>query len=724
MRKSEKNMFIKAANIMQEEGLLSCAVRTKNYFVKKIAVSKCRTVEIKDVLFISGCGNDLPHPWRYRVKHQREQLESFGFTTGEVYFPELDIDQVRTYRAFIFFRCPLNDVIDKFVRKAKYLNKIVAYDIDDLVVDTKYTDQIKYVSELPEADKRAYDQGVQNMQKLLKKCDFAITTTGCLKQELFGYIDKVYLNRNTASEEMQRISEDVLKRSSKKEETIKIGYFSGSITHNPDLDLILPVLLKLLNKHNNLRLCLAGELELPKELMTYEDRIIQTPFEDWTKLPERIAEVDINIAPLEDTIFNSAKSENKWVEASLVKVVTVASNIGAFRECISHKETGILCSTPQEWEMELDQLITDRLYREELGDKAYKYCRLKYSTINSAANIAGILKKEMSRNYGFVLPGLEISGGIKVALKHASILQKEGMDVTLIALDTKEKWQEFDGSLFPVISLKNETFMGQIDFAVATMWTTVSFVENYPKIGKRSYLVQNYETDFYRPGDNLRIEANKTYSPSREIKFLTISKWCQEWLFEKYGQTAEYAPNGLDTKQFKSRRRTMEGRLKILIEGDCAVEYKNIDEAFEITNRLDSQKFEIWYMSYNAEPKSAYKVDKFFHKIPYDEVSEVYRKCDILLKTSLLESFSYPPLEMMATGGYVIAVPNGGNVEYLIDGTNCLLYNAGDIQMAVEKINLICEDKTTQDRLYKEGVKTAEGRCWENISKEIKKLYI
>ena len=27
----------------------------------------------------------------------------------------------------------------------------------------------------------------------------------------------------------------------------------------------------------------------------------------------------------------------------------------------------------------------------------------------------------------------------------------------------------------------------------------------------------------------------------------------------------------------------------------------------------------------------------------------------------------------MATGGYVIAVPNGGNVEYLKDRENCLL---------------------------------------------------
>ena len=62
-----------------------------------------------------------------------------------------------------------------------------------------------------------------------------------------------------------------------------------------------------------------------------------------------IAEVDINLAPLEQSIFNEAKSENKWVEAALVKVPTVASNVGAFQRMIVSGETGILCDTEDEW---------------------------------------------------------------------------------------------------------------------------------------------------------------------------------------------------------------------------------------------------------------------------------------------------------------------------------------------------------------------------------------
>ena len=43
---------------------------------------------------------------------------------------------------------------------------------------------------------------------------------------------------------------------------------------------------------------------------------------------------------------------------------------------------------------------------------------------NAAMGFVHTLRREMPKNYVFVLPGLEISGGMKVALKHAVMLQK------------------------------------------------------------------------------------------------------------------------------------------------------------------------------------------------------------------------------------------------------------------------------------------------------------
>ena len=97
-------------------------------------------------------------------------------------------------------------------------------------------------------------------------------------------------------------------------------------------------------------------------------------------------------------------------------------------------------------------------------------------------------------------------------------------------------------------------------------------------------------------------------------------------------------------------------------------------------------------MSYQGKPKNWYRIDKFLSKIPYDKIGNVYKQCDILIKSSYFESFSYPPLEMMATGGYCIVVPNDGNIEYLKNEENCLFYKLGDIDSAIHSIERLISD--------------------------------
>ena len=60
---------------------------------------------------------------------------------------------------------------------------------------------------------------------------------------------------------------------------------------------------------------------------------------------------------ISDTIFNEAKSENKWVEAALCKVVTVASNFGAFKTAITDGIDGLLCNNEEEWYKKLTKEI-------------------------------------------------------------------------------------------------------------------------------------------------------------------------------------------------------------------------------------------------------------------------------------------------------------------------------------------------------------------------------
>ena len=210
---------------------------------------------------------------------------------------------------------------------------------------------------------------------------------------------------------------------------------------------------------------------------------------------------------------------------------------------------------------------------------------------------------------------------------------------------------------------------------------------------------------------------------SYPFDYVTISKWCKEWLKSEFNQEAAWIYNGIDIEQYRPHKREFKNKIRVLIEGDSSSAHKNVDEAFLVSNKLDSSKYEIWYMSYNAKPKDWYRVDKFLHRVAYEEVQKVYADCDILLKTSLLESFSYPPIEMMATGGYVVALLNDGNKEYLEDGKNCLIYPNGDIDKAVHCIERIVSDQALRDVLYTNGVETAKSRDWNLIKESIIRVY-
>ena len=682
---------------------------------------------IKDVLFINGCDEKiLPHPYRYRVLHQMEQLNAGFLESDEYFYLNLEPIKIRDYRVIIFFRCPWTEKIGEAISIAKNLNKIVLFDIDDLVIDTKYTEEISFLKNISTQKKKLYDDGVIRMGKTLKHCEGAITTTNFLAKELKNYVSSVFVNHNVASEEMWKLSQDALtiKDDKKNKKHIIIGYFSGSDSHNPDIEMIKPALIKILKEFKNVQLLLFGDIYLDEFRKEFSSQIIFHEFINWKELPKIISNIDINIAPLENNIFNRAKSENKWLEAALVKVPTIASNFGEFKHVIKNNETGILCSDINDWYISLKTLINNEYLRKRIGENAYNFCINDYNTLYTGTKLVSYINSIASKHIGFFLPSLQISGGIYVILKHAWILQKEGWDVDLILPESEIDLFEFQYNKFNVISLKNSIMTAQYDIIVATLYSTLFSILNYYKAKKHLYLVQGYETDFFPYGNYFRGIAEKTYSVPFGVEYITISKWCQSWLKKKYNKESKYSPNGIDFDNKNYRRRDFKHKkIRILVEGDSSSYCKNVDESFKIIEKLDKNKFEVWYLSNNGKPKDFYKFDKFLNIIPHEKVKRIYYECDILLKSSWLESFSYPPLEMMATGGYSIVVPNEGNIEYLKDGENCLFYKLGDINSAINNINRLISDEKLQKHLYENGLRTAKNRDWKNFKNQIISLY-
>jgi len=719
-----KHLAKKSATVLKEDPKRFLRRGVKYAYYHVVPSHRPKHIHYKDILFIDGTNIDFL--MRYRIDHLMEQLAANGMTSDAIYVGKLTLDLVRRYSGFVFYRNIPNDTVKQFIELAKFYNKTCFFSIDDLVIDTEYTDSIKAIKSMPKEQRQEYDSGVKGYGDMMRLCSYSMTTTETIAREMKRKgSGPVHINRNVMSQEMIAISDKVINEVGRDSNKIIVGYFSGSDTHNVDFQMILPALRKLMKKHSNVYLKLVGRISPPNGLEEFKDRLIFIPYMEWRLLPAQIRECDINLAPLaENSVFNNAKSENKWSEAALVKTVTMASPVGGFKTEITDGVTGVLANN-DEWFNKLEELLKDAELRNKIANNAYDEVHSKRTTIDAGGReLVKFLREKMHKNVKFIIPSINISGGINVIFKHAEILRENGYDVTLVSLDKLTDPQRLDvlNKNHNVIVERDVEIDQVIDKIVATHWSTFGFMKKYPNALKQYYLVQGYDSLIYAPGKTDRILANATYSDRTGVQYVTISPWCVKWLSDNFNQKARYAPNGISLDLFPVTKRKYDGKIKILIEGNHRDRLKNIDEAFNITNSLDRDKYSVSYLSYDSQPKKEYNVDAAYNKISPDKVGLIYNKHHILLKTSLLESFSFPPLEMMATGGQVVAIKNDGNAEY-ITSDNAVLIKPDHLSDAIVAIERLVKDSKLRDKLRKNGFDITKKYDWLNLTDQIVSLY-
>jgi glycosyltransferase involved in cell wall biosynthesis len=265
---------------------------------------------------------------------------------------------------------------------ATYYKKKLVMDIDDNFMEV---DKSNPALKKQNRGKLDLTNKVAVLATNLSFCDAITVSTFPLKQKLeehltdvHGSCPPIYVIPN---------ANDISDWNYPKKDTDKviIGY-SGGLSHNDDLDMVLPALKTIMEKYPDVQLQLLGQMDLGKAKKIFgtwkqsiRSRILlMNATKTQPEYPRHLSEQPwtIGIAPLISSPFNECKSNIKWLEYSSYKIPTVASRVYPYykdilgKETIIDGETGLLCND-DEWVDKLSLLIEDATLRKKLGQNAY-----------------------------------------------------------------------------------------------------------------------------------------------------------------------------------------------------------------------------------------------------------------------------------------------------------------------------------------------------------------
>ncbi len=146
--------------------------------------------------------------------------------------------------------------------------------------------------------------------------------------------------------------------------TLNLGWL-GAPGEAEDLAEIRRPLLHLLREHPETRLVIIGDVEAHRLFDTLpESRRQFIPLLHADERPYVLAQVDILLAPLRDTPFNRARSDQRLMEAGVRKLPWVASALPA---ALAWNAGGLLAETRDDWYAALRRLVTEPGLRARLG---------------------------------------------------------------------------------------------------------------------------------------------------------------------------------------------------------------------------------------------------------------------------------------------------------------------------------------------------------------------
>ena len=336
----------------------------------------------------------IPQCKKYRVIQKQEMLQAMGIPCSVTSWTDFDEakKQISLASLVIFYRVPGVDTVMALIEECRRLNIKTLWEVDDLVFDAEILQISNTINLLDKAEKEGLINGARLYRKAMLACDEGIASTpGLAKAMRDAGLTTVHIVENALDVETLETAQQINSRTKHSDSLIRIIYGSGTKTHNIDFLEAAPALAETLKKYPNVRFRYIGFLELPIYFDNLKSQIEHIPFCSYTEYLAHLAECDISIAPLENFIFNDAKSNIKYLEASITKLASVCSPRAAFIDVIENGKTAFLADSKQQWQDAFSTLIEDAQLRQDMAEAAYASVTARYAPAEISKNLAAVV---------------------------------------------------------------------------------------------------------------------------------------------------------------------------------------------------------------------------------------------------------------------------------------------------------------------------------------------
>jgi len=266
----------------------------------------------------------------------------------------------------------------EIIQRARAENKPIVFELDDLLfcLPEEHPDRLEHF----------YTPSLLPMFEALIEADLVTVPTYPLKEVLSPYNDNIVVLPNFLDDQLWRFREPLVDQSP--EHPIIIGYM-GTQSHQPDLELILPVLVEIIHLYSSkIRLTFWG-IDPPQVLKSFSNvdhyPWISYCYREFAEFFQT-QQVDIFVAPLVSHVFNQCKSPLKFFEYSVLGVPGIYSDLDPYRHVVQNGVNGFLAGSLDDWRNHLIMLIENPDLRANLAKNAQATIKQKFS-LSKNANI-------------------------------------------------------------------------------------------------------------------------------------------------------------------------------------------------------------------------------------------------------------------------------------------------------------------------------------------------